>query len=102
MARVLPELVNKLCYAHNAWLVGGAATQESPKDYDVAVPFAAWSAAAMLIPRNAKPNSFGGWKCESEGAAIDVWPCDLGVLLTNAAVVHLWHPQTGARFERRA
>ena len=34
----------------------------------------------------------------SEGAEVDVWPCDLGELLTNRMVTALWHPKTGARF----
>ena len=100
MARILPELVSKLCYAHDGWIVGGAAKSESPKDYDVVIPFARWAKAAMLIPRDAKANSFGGWKCVSEGVDLDVWPCDLAALMKNAAVTDLWHPQSGARFAR--
>lgn len=103
MARTLPEAVCKFCYAHNAWLVGGAARQgETPRDYDVVVPFAHWQAAAMLIPRDARPNPFGGWKFTSEGCEIDVWPADIGQLMTNAMVVDLYHPQTGARFQRQS
>lgn len=98
MARTLPEAVCKLCYAHGAWIVGGAAVSDAPKDYDVAVPFGEWQRAAMLIPRDARPNPFGGWKFVSEGVEVDVWPCDLGELLTNRMVTALWHPKTGARF----
>lgn len=100
MARTLPEAVCKLCYAHDAWVVGGGARDESPKDYDVAIPFAQWAGAAMHIPRDARANPFGGWKFISEGVPIDVWPCDLAALMTNAMVTHLWHPQSGARFVR--
>lgn len=100
MARTLPELVNKLCYAHSAWIVGGAVISDTPKDYDIAVPLLHWREAAMLIPRDAKPNSFGGWKCISEGKEIDVWPADLGDLMTNKMVKDLWHPQSDARFTR--
>lgn len=100
MARTLPEIVCKLCYAHGGWIVGGASRSDAPKDYDVVVPLGNWKAAAMLIPRDAKPNAFGGWKLQSEGKAVDVWPADLGDLMTNAMVTDLWHPQTGARFSR--
>lgn len=98
--RFLPELVCKLCYAHGGWIVGGGAVQDSPKDYDIAVPFGQWQAAAMLIPREARPNPFGGWKVASEGIDVDVWPCEVGELMTNRMVKELWHPQSGARFSR--
>lgn len=98
--RILPEIVCKLCYAHSAWIVGGAASSDTPKDFDVAVPIGEWQSAAMLIPRDARPNPFGGWKLVSEGAEVDVWPCELGELMANRMVRELWHPKTGARFSR--
>lgn len=100
MARRLPLLVNKICYAHDAWIIGGACIQETPKDYDIAVPFANWFGAAMLIPSEAQPNSFGGWKFTSEGFLVDIWPCDLAWLLQNHMVKDIWHPRTGAKFKR--
>jgi hypothetical protein len=95
---LLPELATKLCYTASGWIVGGAAREDEPRDYDIAVPLAYWPIAAQLIPRDARPNAFGGWKCVSEGKTVDVWPADLGVLMTNAMVTDLWHPQSGKRF----
>lgn len=101
MAQKLPKLVSKLCYGHGAWIVGGGARQLNPKDWDVVVPFGAWKQAAMLIPTDSKPNSFGGWECTEKGMPIDIWPCDLGLLMTHDMVTDLWHPLTDARFTRK-
>lgn len=101
MAHSLPALVCKLTHAHEAWIVGSAADPKTdhtlPRDYDVLVPFSHWQEAAMLIPPDAKPNTFGGWKCKSEGQEVDVWPGDLGWLLTNSAAKWAWHLRTGCR-----
>jgi hypothetical protein len=61
------------------------------------IPFSHWKDAAMLIPKDAKVNTFGGWKCVSEGVEVDVWPGDLGWLMTNSAFTYAWHPRTGTR-----
>jgi len=100
MAQKLPKLVSKLCYGYNGWIVGSGARDNKPKDYDIAIPFSNWRQASMLIPTDARPNSFGGWKCDYNGVAIDVWPCELAQLMTNEMVTHLWHPQSGSRFIR--
>ncbi len=98
---VLPSLVCKLTHAHEAWVVGSAANPEADhatvRDYDVLVPLTHWQNAAMLIPVDAKPNTFGGWKCVSEGREVDVWPGDLASLMTNRAASWAWHPRTGVR-----
>jgi hypothetical protein len=67
------------------------------RDFDVLVPFSYWQQAAMLIPPTAVPNTFGGWKCQSEGREVDVWPGELAWLLTNHAARWAWHPRTGVR-----
>lgn len=98
---VLPALVCKLTHGHEAWVVGSAADpdcdQSKVRDYDVLVPLTHWQAAAMLIPPDATPNTFGGWKCQSEGREVDVWPGELAWLLTNSAAQWAWHPRTGVR-----
>ena len=98
---VLPSLVCKLTHAHEAWVVGSAAKPDADhatvRDYDVLVPLTHWQNAAMLIPEDAKPNTFGGWKCVSEGREVDVWPGDLAWLMTNRAASWAWHPRTGVR-----
>lgn len=100
--RILPSIVSKLCYSADAWIVGSAASPDlktdDPRDWDVAVPFSEWHVASSLIPRDANPNSFGGWKFTSEGNEVDVWPCDLALFMTYAIVTCLWHPKSGKRF----
>lgn len=86
---------------HEAWVVGSAAAPNADhttlRDYDVIVSFTHWQAAALLIPPDAKPNTFGGWKCQSEGREVDVWPGDLAWFLANTRAGWAWHPQTGVR-----
>lgn len=96
----LPELATKLCYTASGWVIGGAAREQEPKDYDILIPFAYWHIACQLIPRDAHPNTFGGWKCESGGKIVDVWPADLGILMQDNLCRDLWHPKTGARFKK--
>lgn len=103
--RTLPRIVSQLVTHHDAWVVGSAAQPtltdlSSVKDFDVVVPLVRWSQAALLVPRDARPNTFGGWKCESEGRFVDVWPADLVELMQQRMMEHLWHPKTGARFTR--
>lgn len=101
----LPEIVARLCYSSDAWIVGSAADPkiESPRDYDVAVPYYSWHVAATIIPPESHthqicPNTFGGWKIYGESKSIDVWPCDLSRLLTYHEVKYVWHPKSGKRF----
>jgi hypothetical protein len=100
MARKFPKAVLNLCYGASGWLVGGAVIEESPKDYDIAIPFSHWHIAMNMIPRDASPNSFGGWSYQDEGVDIDVWPCELGELMRNNEVKALLHLQSGALFQR--
>jgi hypothetical protein len=51
----------------------------------------------MLIPLDAKVNTFGGFKCKCGDYEIDVWPGDLGALMQNQLAKHAWHPRSGAR-----
>jgi hypothetical protein len=100
MATPYPKLVASLTHMHDAWVVGSAADpgNEKPRDWDVMVPFSQWNAASQLIPKDAKPNTFGGWKVKTEeGDEIDVWPGELGVLMQNAKARYAWHVRTGTR-----
>jgi len=78
--RKLPELVCKLTYVCDAWIIGSAADPDKtdPRDYDLVVPYNKWKEASSLIPSDARRNTFGGWKCISEGKEVDVWPDDIG------------------------
>lgn len=98
MANQLPDIVSKLCYGHDAWIVGGAVYQDDPKDWDVVVPYSEWNEAAMLIPPNATANSFGGFEFKMNGILFDVWPDEIGKLMTNKKVIALRHPQSGKEF----
>ena len=57
------------------WLVG--AKHDTPKDFDVIVPFGCWFDASKMIPLGSVSNTFGGWKFSIEGRSYDVWPQEL-------------------------
>lgn len=101
MASKLPKLVLALTHAHDAWIVGSGADPNNtePRDYDVIVPYSEWQKACMLIPMDAKPNHFGGWKCISEGKEIDVWCGDLGWLMQKPQMKYIWHVASGVRWQ---
>lgn len=104
MSSTLPKLVLSLTHNFDAWIVGSAAdpANTSPRDYDVLVPFSQWGPASQLIPRDAVPNSFGGWKCQSDGKEVDVWPGELGWLMTKPKAKYVWHPASDTRYQRGA
>lgn len=104
MAHVIPALAAKILYGHEAWMVGSAAVPDcdftTVRDFDIVVPFSHWQQASLLIPADAWPNTFGGWKFLSETKEVDVWPGDLAWLLTNQAFKWAWHPRSGTRIKR--
>jgi hypothetical protein len=102
MASDLPKLVLALTSHHGAWVVGSAAdpANTSARDIDVLVPLSSWQAASSLIPPNARPNSFGGWKCNCNGVEVDVWPGELGWLMEGRKARWAWQPRTGVRLKK--
>lgn len=100
----LPRIAIKLCHLHEAWVVGSAADPSKDpaacRDVDVIVPFSHWPAAALLIPADAKPTMFGGWKFTSDGREVDVWPGDLAWLMTNAKAKWAWQVKHGVRLQK--
>lgn len=74
---------------HGALLVGSQAKvlmgeEIESNDYDLLVPLERWQTIALLIPENAKPNKFGGWRfTDDKGNEIDVWPDTLQNYLQN-------------------
>lgn len=98
----LPAIAIKLTHICNGWIVGSAANPEnvSPRDIDILIPFRNWNVASSLIPSDAKPNTFGGWKFTSKGVEFDVWPGDLDQLLLNDKAELAWHPQSGIRLKK--
>jgi hypothetical protein len=77
---------------HGALIAGSTAkimvgeTDIESHDYDLLVPHRHWQKIAMLIPQDATPTKFGGWRFEVEEAEgvveVDVWPSDLQTYLT--------------------
>ena len=97
-----PELVTKLTTVCDGWIVGSAADpdQQSPRDYDIFVPIKSWLAASAFIPKNAKINRMGGFKCLSEGVEVDVWTGEMNEFLTSNYFKFAYHPKTGIRIAR--
>lgn len=101
----LPRMVTKLTAIHDAWIVGSAAAPdvEKPRDYDIVVPFHKWNEVAQLIPIDAKPNTFGGWKFKDEGdTEVDVWPDDLGRVMTAGMAQYAWQPRYRIRLKKES
>ena len=91
---MLPRVVYQMC-VHGALIVGSRAKAmaghdnvENPNDWDLIVPFDKWQVIALLIPQDAKPNKFGGWRFEVESfdgdwlEEVDVWPGSLETYLS--------------------
>lgn len=90
---MLPRVVYQMC-VHGALIVGSRAkkmacdTDITPDDWDLIVPYDKWPIIALLIPQDARPNKFGGWRFEVESfdgdwmEEVDVWPGDLFTYLS--------------------
>ena len=98
----MPRLVRLICGTYDAWIVGGAANPEQRiiKDWDVAVPFSSWIHVANLIPKDAKPTLFGGWKFMSDGESVDVWPSEIMGIWKCLKCTWMWQPQMNIRIMR--
>jgi hypothetical protein len=82
---------------HGAYIVGSFAKKlcgedVDTNDYDVLVPLEKWQTIALLIPQDAKPNKFGGWRFKTdhhgEEVEIDVWPDTLDNYLSHCKTRH--------------
>lgn len=84
-----PSNVVQLLQNFDCWLVGSAANpqNENPKDYDILCPFHNWHQACLVIPDDAIPNRFGGWKFGN----IDLWPGDLSWFATVPAFKYAYN-----------
>lgn len=102
MASKHPKLVLSLTHFFDGWVVGSGADPDitNPRDYDIIIPFSRWAEASTLIPMDAVPNHFGGWKCISEGVEVDVWPGELGWIMQRPSLKHVWHPASGVRWSK--
>lgn len=98
--KFLPTLVRQLGLYCDAWLVGGAVDEVTPKDYDVVIPYSQWNNACMFLPKQIEFNTYGGIKCVSDGFSIDVWTDDLSLFKSNSFSVAM-HINSGNIIERR-
>lgn len=85
---MLPRVVYQMS-VNGALIVGSYAKflcgekDIEPNDFDLIVPIEKWQIIALLIPKNAKPNKFGGWRFMvkeyngDEMVEVDVWPGSL-------------------------
>jgi len=97
-----PSFVQQVTTMYGAWIVGGAALpnlEAPPRDWDIVVPWEHWRSVAMLIPGDARPNQFGGWRFKTHtGQEIDIWPEDLGVYFARRGFFKAaYHPKSGLR-----
>ena len=97
-----PELVTKLTTLCSGWLVGSSANPDitNPRDYDVYIPMKFWLEASSYIPKEAKINRMGGFKCISEGVEVDVWTGDINDFLSSDYFSFAYQPKTGVRIGR--
>ena len=102
MSSKYPKLVLALTHCHDAWIVGSGAdpNNKEPRDYDILVPYSQWQKASSLIPMDAKVNTFGGFKCISDGIEIDVWAGDIGWLMQRPGCTYVLHLASGIRFKK--
>lgn len=79
-----PKAVLNILFNFDCWLVGSAAKNMDmlSRDYDILCPFHNWNKLCLIIPSDAKPNSFGGWKFSIDGVEIDLWPGDMSHFMT--------------------
>lgn len=92
-----PPFVTWACVVlGDVWVGGSMANEhcENPEDWDLVVPFSAWSIVAARIPQNAIKTRFGGWRFNEDGAKIDVFPSDFSTLMQFPFVTVLWHPKS--------
>ena len=97
-----PELVTKLTTLCSGWLVGSSANpnETEPRDYDVYIPIKYWLEASNYIPKDAKINRMGGFKCVSDGIEVDVWTGDMNNFLASNYFNFAYQPKTGVRIGR--
>jgi len=100
----LSSIAVKLLQLHDGWVIGTAADPscdlKTVRDIDIMIPWSNWSKAALLVPEEAHPNTFGGWKFDKDGVTYDVWPDELGSCLSNAFTKWVWHYRSGIRWNR--
>lgn len=92
---LLPRTVYQMC-VHGGLIVGSQAKKlagddvdVSSSDWDLLIPYARWQVIALMIPEDAFPNKFGGWRFYTGvNEEVDVWPGDLAVYLRECKTKH--------------
>ena len=87
---LLPRIVYLAC-VHGGLIVGsqakrlaGETIKSDTSDWDLLIPFEKWSTIALMIPEDARPNKFGGWRfSDDKGNEVDMWPGSVLEYLTN-------------------
>lgn len=95
-------LVNKLTTICDGWLIDSGAERpfKRPRDYGVFIPLSKWREACAIIPKDARVNKLGRFKCISEGIEVDVWTGEMNSLLASNYFRCAYHPQTGVKIVR--
>ncbi len=94
----LQPISRVLCYVFDGWIVGGAVpyisckSEESPKDIDIIVSPNVWREVSLILPKNSILNTLGGMKFIDNGVSVDVWPDEIGRLLTQSYPTTLYSP----------
>ncbi len=81
-----PIIINKLSIAGaDPWIVGSSACQDglNHRDLDIVIPYQGWKIASQFIPKDSTPNIFGGWFFMCGESKIDIWPDDIGRLMSS-------------------
>lgn len=104
MSHKLPKLILDISVVskHQSFIVGSAADPNinNPRDFDIIVPFSTWNEVCMLIPKDAVPNTFGGWKCKSGESIVDVWPGELNNVIIAEMFKYAWEPYSNTRIKK--
>jgi hypothetical protein len=83
----LPAIIRSFCHSHDGWIVGSGAMyllnlkEDTPRDWDLLIPFWTWGTACKTIPEGTPTNSHGGIKLNDNGVSMDIWAGDIGWFL---------------------
>lgn len=102
MSHKFDPMVSVFTTKFGGWIVGSAAAPGAikPRDVDIIIPLSQWAKASLVIPKHARPNTFGGWKFVSNGVEIDVWPGELSDVMSSSMTRYVYQPHLGIRYMR--
>ncbi len=104
MSKGHPSLVTKLTNLCDAWIIGSAAdpNNKEPRDYDIWIPVNNWRVACNIVGniKDIKLNTLGGFKVISDGKEVDIWTCEMEVMLKSSFFKFAHHPNSGIYIKR--